>query len=113
MPQWFVTGLRRGVVTTRYPARREPAADDLPTPPAFRPEWLSQHRALRLAEVCPSSALAVADGELVFDVGKCTACGRCQQAVPEAVTASGEFELATGSRPDLVKRIPILPSSAP
>ncbi len=112
MPQWFLNGLRRGVVTTRYPARPEPAADDLPTPPAFRPEQLSQDRALRLAEVCPSSALAVADGDLVFDVGKCTACGRCRQAVPEAVTASGEFELAAASRPDLVKRIPILSGTA-
>ena len=30
MPQWFVRGLRRGVVTTRYPARpdgRPPPAD--------------------------------------------------------------------------------------
>ena len=112
MPQWFLTGLRRGVVTTHYPARREPAADDLPTPPAFRPEQLSQDRALRLAEVCPSAALAIADGDLVFDVGKCTACGRCRQAVPEAVTASGRFELATGRRQDLVKRIPILASTA-
>jgi hypothetical protein len=33
MPLWFVRGLRRGVVTTRYPARPdEPAAPDAVAP---------------------------------------------------------------------------------
>ena len=44
---------------------------------------------------------------LIFDVGACTACGRCREAAPEAVTASGEFELAATARADLVKRIPL------
>ena len=37
MPLWFVRGLRRGVVTTRYPAAARGSAAFLPTPPAFRP----------------------------------------------------------------------------
>jgi formate hydrogenlyase subunit 6/NADH:ubiquinone oxidoreductase subunit I len=45
---------------------------------------------------------------LIFDVGACTACGRCARVAPGAVTPSGEFELAATDRAALVKTIPIL-----
>jgi len=107
MPLWFIRGLRRGVVTTRYPARPEPSAASLPTPPAFRAERLHADLADRLGRVCPSRALRREEDMLIFDVGACTACGRCREAAPEAVTASGEFELAATARARLVKRIPL------
>jgi formate hydrogenlyase subunit 6/NADH:ubiquinone oxidoreductase subunit I len=113
MPLWFVRGLRRGVVTTRYPARPDPSAAFLPTPPAFRPSRLDQRLADRLCEVCPSQALRREDDVLIFDAGACTACGRCREAAPEAVTVSGEFELATTDRASLVKRIPLLRETGP
>jgi formate hydrogenlyase subunit 6/NADH:ubiquinone oxidoreductase subunit I len=121
VPLWFARGLRRGIVTTRYPACLDPSASSLPTPPAFRLQHLDRAVAARLSAVCPSRALRLEewDGEegmgrragggvLVYDAGACTACGRCREAAPEAVTASGEFELATTSRARLVKRIPLL-----
>lgn len=107
MPLWFVRGLRRGVVTTRYPARPDPSARDLPTPPAFRPDALTGEIADQLVAICPSRALGRAGATLVFDVGACTACGRCQQHAPGAAVGSGVFELATAARTALVKRIPI------
>jgi ferredoxin-like protein FixX len=107
MPLWFARGLRRGIVTTRYPTRPDPSAADLPTPPAFRVQHLNADLADRLSRVCPSRALRREDDMLIFDVGACTACGRCREAAPEAVTASGEFELAATARADLVKRIPL------
>ena len=58
--------------------------------------------------MCPSIALSRQGDDLVFDVGACTACGRCAAAAPHAVTSSGEFELAATTRSALVKRIPIL-----
>jgi formate hydrogenlyase subunit 6/NADH:ubiquinone oxidoreductase subunit I len=108
MPQWFIRGLRRGVVTTRYPARPEPSARDLPRPPAFRPAVLTRRAADALVQICPSRALARSEDTLVFDVGACTACGWCREHSPEAVASSGEFELATPTRRALVKRIPLL-----
>jgi hypothetical protein len=42
MPQWFLRGLARGVVTTRYPRRPDASTTSLPTPPAFRPEALTR-----------------------------------------------------------------------
>jgi formate hydrogenlyase subunit 6/NADH:ubiquinone oxidoreductase subunit I len=107
MPFWFARGLRRGVVTTRYPARSEGSAAFLPTPPAFRPRELTRQTADRLVAVCPSMALRRQDDVLIFDVGACTACGRCAEAAPDAITPSGEFELAATVRSALLKRIPI------
>jgi ferredoxin-like protein FixX len=107
MPLWFLRGLRRGVVTTRYPARDDPSAAALPTPPSFCREILTDELADRLVLACPSHALTREPGALVFDVGACTGCGRCRDAAPEAVAASGEFELAATDRAHLVKRIPL------
>jgi hypothetical protein len=107
MPSWFLRGVCRGVVTTRYPARPDPSAALLPTPPVFRARLLDPELADRLCGVCPSRALRRQDDVLIFDVGACTACGRCREAAPEAVIPSGEFELAAVSRAHLLKRIPL------
>jgi ferredoxin-like protein FixX len=107
MPLWFVRGLRRGVVTTRYPARPDDSAALLPTPPAFRARDLTGEAADRMVAVCPGTALSRRDDVLIFDVGACTACGRCAEAVPDAVAPSGEWELATTDRSALIKAIPI------
>jgi len=107
MTLWFLRGLRRGVVTTRYPARPDGSAADLPTPPVFRADALDSELADRLVAMCPSHALRRDADMLVFDVGACTACGRCQEAGGSAAAPSGEFELAATSREHLVKRIPL------
>ena len=107
MPLWFVRGLRREVVTTRYPARPDDSAAWLPTPPAFRSRQLTREAADRMVAVCPGPALSRQGDTLVFDVGACTACGRCAEAVPDAVAPSEEFELATTVRSALIKKIPI------
>ena len=108
MPLWFLRGVRRGIVTTCYPARPDASADWLPTPPAFRPSALTSEIADGLVATCPSQALRHEDDTLVFDTGACTACGRCRDVAPDAVIPSSEFELAATSRSDLVKRIPLL-----
>ena len=107
MTLWFIRGIRRGVVTTRYPARPDASAIDLPTPPAFRPRELTRQVADGVVAVCPSSALRRDGAVLVYDVGACTACGRCAAVAPRAVTSTGEFELAATGRSVLIKRIPI------
>ncbi len=108
MPLWFARGLRRGVVTTRYPARPDGSAASLPTPPAFRPRQLTREDVDRMIAECPGTALSRAAYTLVFDVGSCTACGRCAQVAPHAATPSREWELAATTRSALVKTIPIL-----
>ena len=107
MTLWFIRGIRRGVVTTRYPARPDESAGHLPTPPVFRPRALTIATADRLTAACPSGALRREGSTLVYDVGRCTACGRCAAEAPAAVTPSGAFELAATSRSELIKKIPI------
>ncbi len=104
---WFLRGIRRGVVTTRYPRARDSWAEQLPTPPAFRSDLLTPELAARLADVCASGALRLQNGDLLLDLGSCTGCGDCVAVGGETVVPSGEFELASRDRAALVKRIPI------
>ena len=104
---WFLRGIRKGVVTSRYPARPDPSAAGLPSPPAFRSDLLTAELADRLAAACLAGALRRDGGDLVLDLGACTGCGACIELGGDAVAPSGEFELATHNRNALVKRIPI------
>ncbi len=107
MAFWFLRGLRKGVVTTRYPVEVDPWAVLLPTPPVFDPRRLTGSLAERLVATCPSNALVREGGYLVLDLGACSACGRCLVVAGAAARPSGVFELAATSRQQLVKRIPI------
>ncbi|HTX46313.1 MAG TPA: hypothetical protein VMD48_08550 [Solirubrobacteraceae bacterium] len=107
MASWFLRGLRRGVVTTRYPKTIDPWTRDLPAAPAFHAHRLTTALADRLAEQCPAGALAREEAELVVDLGRCTGCGRCVDLGGGAVVNSGAFLLATSNRAALIKRVPI------
>jgi hypothetical protein len=104
---WFVRGLRRGVVTTRYPAEVDAWTVTLPGPPAFHSRRLTRELADRLEQECPSRALRRDHGVLVVDLGACTACGRCLEIARGAARPSGATLLAAREREALVKRIPI------
>jgi len=105
---WFLRGLRRGVVTTRYPAGPlEEWTASLPSAPAFHSELLTADLANRLQAACPAGALRHEPPTLVLDLGACTGCGACARHGHGVIERSGEFLLATHRREDLVKRIPI------
>jgi flavoprotein len=104
---WFLRGLRRGVVTSRYPAEVDAWTSDLPTPPAFHSRLLTVEIADRLLAVCPAGALKREDRMLIVDLGACTACGRCAEVGGEAVRPSGELLLASEGRDALLKLVPI------
>lgn len=104
---WFLRGLRRGVVTTRYPAEIDAWTRALPTPPAFHSRRLSPELADRLAAACPAGALRREDAVLVVDLGGCTSCGRCAEVGGDAVQPSGALLIAADERDALVKRVPI------
>ncbi len=107
MTFWFWRGLRRGVVTTSYPAALDRWTATLPTPPTFFPDLLTTALVDRLSALCPAGALERQGSEMTYDVGACTACGRCLVAAGAAARPSGELELAATARRQLVKRVPI------
>ncbi|MGA9775629.1 MAG: hypothetical protein WBU92_06875 [Candidatus Dormiibacterota bacterium] len=102
MAFWSWRGLRRGVVTTRYPAHPDPSSTLLPTPPTFAGGRVDPDLARLLVEVCPSGALALTGGQLVLDVGRCTACGRCLDLAGERGRRSAGFEWASSDRSRLL-----------
>jgi NAD-dependent dihydropyrimidine dehydrogenase PreA subunit len=106
---WFLRGLRRGVVSTRYPrvSERDAWARALPTPPRFDSERLTDELTQELVDVCPARAIGREYRALVLDLGRCTGCGRCLEVGGAAVARSGVFALAVRERADLIKRIPI------
>jgi NAD-dependent dihydropyrimidine dehydrogenase PreA subunit len=104
---WFLRGLRRGVVTTRYPARVDPWANGLPSPPAFHSRLLTVELVERLEGACPAAALRRDGDALVVDLGACTGCGRCAEVGGDAVQPTGLPLLAADRRDALHKRVPI------
>ncbi len=107
MASWFLRGLRKGVVTTRYPRAIDAWTATLPTPPTFDASRLTDQLADRLVGACPNGALTREGLSLVLDVATCSACARCIAVSGGAARPSGVFELATAHRERLVKRIPI------
>jgi Ni,Fe-hydrogenase III small subunit len=89
--EWIVRGLRRGIVTTRYPRAAEPA------PSGFRGrvEVLQAENAPReLAQVCPSGAIAVEEGRVRLDRARCILCGACVEHDPGRFSFLATYETA-------------------
>jgi Ni,Fe-hydrogenase III small subunit len=98
--EWVVRGLRRGIVTSRYPRRPEPVPEGF----RGRVEVVAGDGApSELADVCPTGAIAVmAGGRVSLDRGKCILCGACVEADPSRFRFVSAFETASRSRPQLV-----------
>jgi Ni,Fe-hydrogenase III small subunit/formate hydrogenlyase subunit 6/NADH:ubiquinone oxidoreductase subunit I len=101
MLEWLARGLRKGRVTTRYPAGPEPA------PVGFRGriEILDSEAAAdpELEAVCPTGAIAVGEeGAIRLDRGRCILCGACVRAAPDQFAFRAEYETAARRRSGLV-----------
>ncbi len=107
MANWFLRGLCRGVVTTRYPRRADPSAADLPGPPTFDGRQMDQALARLLVSVCPSAALSLEADLLVLDISTCTACQRCLPVAGRAGRPSARFEWAARDRRTLRVEFPL------
>jgi Ni,Fe-hydrogenase III small subunit/ferredoxin len=100
MLEWLIRGLVKGRVTTRYPARPEPA------PAGFegRVDVLDATGAsTALADVCPTGAIVVdRTGGVRLDRGRCILCGACVRAAPERFAFRADYETAARRREALI-----------
>jgi len=97
--------LRRGRVTSRYPAAPPvlpPAARGLPELDPARCDATAA-----CVTACPTGAIGVTPGEWAIDVGACTFCAACARVCPTgAIRLGARIELASDVRSDLVVRRP-------
>ena len=100
MLEWILRGLRKGIVTTRYP--HEP---ELPSA-GFRGRIVvtpTDEPALDVLEsVCPVGAIAVDRGRVQLDRGLCILCGACVNHDPRRFSFEARYETARRSRSSLV-----------
>lgn len=98
---WILRGLRKGIVTTPYPAKPEPA------PPGFRGSVLVRYPEAGVKayeELCPTGAIAVADyGRVTLDRSRCVLCGACVAAAPDAFEFEADYRTASRRKPALVQ----------
>jgi len=101
MLEWFLRGLGRRRVTTRYPAAPEPA------PSGFqgRVDVLRADGASpELEQTCPTGAITVGAGTTVsLDRGRCILCGACVRAAPDRFAFRATYETAHPKRSRLVE----------
>jgi Ni,Fe-hydrogenase III small subunit len=80
MSQWVISGLRKGVVTTRYPASKETAKGVSPGLPA-RSTRVSDEAGHALEAACPTGAVRFENGTAKVDYRRCIHSFRCLRSV--------------------------------
>ena len=93
-----------GIVTIGYPETPIEISEYFRGAPRFNfPAWRDAHIA---AEACPTGAIFISEAggsrQVVVDYGKCTYCGECSDADPDAVEMTHECELAVADRRHLM-----------
>lgn len=106
---WALRGLREGVVTSRWPRRRDEYFDWFPATVEVdqTPATIGKRRELAhqntLDQLCPTGAIcATEDGDLSLDRGSCVLCGRCVDAVPEVFSWARGAGISSLTRSQLV-----------
>lgn len=108
VPFWTIYGLRRGGVTTRWPAAggEEPGQQGFLGMPRFDPARCEEG-CRDCADACLPGAIRLASPEsperLQVDYGRCVVCQMCVEACPTgALTASSDWAFGVRRREDLV-----------
>lgn len=87
--------LKKGIVTTDYPATPfRPPEKFLGMPVMDRSRCDSCGKC---AAACPTGAI---DAKVKISPGRCIFCAACAEVCPSAIKMSGEYELASCSKPD-------------
>ena len=96
--------LTTGIATVAYPDVPAVISAEFRGRPEF--DFAAWRDARPAAEVCPTGAIAVSDGDhrrVTVDYGLCVFCGQCASMPPEgAVRITTEFALATHHRASLI-----------
>ena len=104
MIQWFLRGISRRRITSRYPAADEPAPAGFRARATLDPSATTPEMARRAAAVCLPAALSFdARASLQLDGSRCVGCGLCTEVDSGGALAMDPgYELASTSRDALL-----------
>jgi Ni,Fe-hydrogenase III small subunit/ferredoxin len=98
---WVLRGLRNGVLTTRWPRRRDEYADQVRGPARVLARF--PDGAAGVPERCPTGAISYSPGPGIrLDQGRCILCSRCVAARPDVFAWSRGPAVASLTRAALV-----------
>lgn len=94
--------LRQGHRTIPFPGAEVTMPDRFRGAPVADPAKCAEG-CRECVELCPTSAIAVVDGAVKIDLGRCLFCTDCVEGCPEgAIGYSSDYRLAARKREDLV-----------
>lgn len=96
MSQWVIKGLATGIRTTAYPKAPELAPG---TTPGFPTGGEFGGGASKLADRCPTGALAARGGTIAVDERLCIHCYRCVRGVEHPLGWEQGYEWTSGPHP--------------
>lgn len=104
MIRWFLRGVSRARITTRYPRGEEPPPAGFRARALLDPWAVNAEAAVRSSAVCLPEALTVGErGRLTLDAGSCIGCGLCVEACGgEGLQMDPGYELASAERGRLI-----------
>ena len=98
----FLTRLRQGHRTSRYPKEAPTLPDRFRGPPLIDVAKCPQGCQV-CVEACPTQAIVIGGGPARVDLGRCLFCGDCAEACPQgAVSFSKDYRLAAKKRDELI-----------
>jgi len=99
---WIPRGLREGIVTSRYPRRSDGYGEGFRGTMVVRSRRDVDQRIALAAELCPTDAISIDDGQPRLDRGRCILCGRCAEVCPQVFGFDPSFETSAARREALV-----------
>lgn len=91
--------LKKGLQTKPYPRERSEPHEAFLGLPVVDPSTCD--RCSRCMTACPVQAIALVEGGMEIDAGRCIFCGDCAETCPQAIHMGRGYELASSSRNDL------------
>jgi Ni,Fe-hydrogenase III small subunit/ferredoxin len=98
---WIPRGLRNGIVTTGYPRQPDGYGARFKGSIEVNPEWRDRVSE-DLMNACPTRAIALDEGNIRLDRGKCILCGRCVSLAPDVFRFSESFATSDLRRRSLI-----------
>ncbi len=91
MSFWFLHGLRKGIQSTRYPARAENTPGVSPGRPV-NTNFATVEEARLAAEICPTDAIVAHGKSTYVNHGKCVHCQLCLHSLPSPMNWEDGYE---------------------